>query len=536
MAILDFVALILRGFFDGFGADLIQAPDIYAMPLAGLAFITFCAAFWKGSRAGDDDESLQSRRTPVVGALIAVTFLLIALNISNIRYFHFHGRYFHSLLAPLTFVFIAGFRTLFGKRMAAVLCGIAMWNIVFTCITVFVILSHRYSIPTSKVDRGSVVAYYDCGHTGFDQRGIGGFKMNQVQPELFTPRHTMRYAPQLGPKPEILYRTELPDPSRAYQVRVRYPNSQSSSAAGYTGAAMLADSWIIHGPHSLWNYDELIYALPNPVTKDGVVEIWWQNHLPRQANVACAELWVEEAWISLEGAATLHQTQKSTEALIRIANIDQRSSHAAHCMVLQGTDLIGEIRHTMLVPSGAIDLHIPLASYEQNGPKPRLRIVGDYMGPWASTKLVAWEQKPETRSGRIEVPDIAVLRHTPTNEKPKDLVTVQLRRLLPGRYTVGITHPSDQDPLGNGQIEIISSEGAMISSVINHRPAYYQPDLLQESFGVLQKTRPGEEGSIFITIRATNTTAGDPIDLDRLIVRRITDKNTWGHEYPLSVK
>jgi hypothetical protein len=166
-----------------------------------------------------------------------------------------------------------------------------------------------------------------------------------------------------------------------------------------------------------------------------------------------------------------------------------------------------------------------------------LRLVGDYIGPWASTKLVAWHEHPQVHTGRFEVPDIAVLRHTPDIDKSSsDLVTVQLRRLVPGRYTVGITHLLGQDPIGSGAIQLRTSEGATFTETTQNRPAYYAEDDLVESFQILEKTRPGESGSIFITIHATNTESGPTIDLDRLIVRRVPDGNTWGHSYSIAAK
>lgn len=531
MAILTFLAEVLEGFFHGFGADNIKAPLLYGVPLSGLAVLTTCASVWRGSRIGEGESARAHGRAPVTAALLSLTFLLIALNISNIRYFHFHGRYFHSILAPLMLVFVAGFRTLFGKRTGAVFTAIVIWNVVFTLTTIFVILSHRYSIPASKLDRGNVVAYYDCGHKFFDQEGVGGFNMNQVQPELFTPRNTMRYAPQHGPDPEIRYTTDIPDTSLRYQVRLRYPFAQAGLDSGFTAAALLADSWLIHGPNSLWNFDEVIYALPDPVTNDGKVDIWWQNHLPVQANVACAELWIEEAWLSLRGDAELLMEGDKSHVSAVIQNIDSESAHVAHCFVTQGGRLLGEMKDIKVSETGSKAVLIPVTKTKADGGKVLLRLVSDINGPWATTKLSAWIPPTEAFTGRIEVPDLAVIRHTPTVGKPSDLVTVQLRRLTPGRYTLGITHPKGQDPLGGGHITLRSSEGASVQSGVQRRPAYYADSELQESFQILEKTRPGEKGSILITVHATNFSDGETLDIDRLIVRRLPDAESWGHSY-----
>jgi hypothetical protein len=221
----------------------------------------------------------------------------------------------------------------------------------------------------------------------------------------------------------------------------------------------------------------------------------------------------------------------------RLQNIDQESAHTAHCMVVQGKSLIGELRDIALAPSGSLDIRIPVSDYDASRGQLRVRVVADYLGPWASTKVADWWKTPQPHAGRIEVPDLRVLRHEPKESNASaDLATIQLRRLIPGRYSIGLTHPSDQSPLSDGHITIHASDGAKVSGTIRQRPAYYEKDLLQESYRILEKTRLGEEGSIFITLSAANQSNARAIDLDRLLIRRIIDQNSWGHDYVVQTK
>ena len=288
--LVEMAGYVVKSFYAVFGQDRLETVLVYYVPAAGGVMVMMSGLSLVRRR---DDEALHP---PLLAAFLGVVVFIAAFLFANLFYYHVHGRYFFCCLVPIALGFVVGAHRLVGPNLGRLLVFGAAWNVGFTVFSVFGILANAYSIPLEKVRRDGVHAYYDCGSRQFDQNGAGGDRAVLRDGALSRPADTYRIAPQLGADPALRYDFAGLDPERVYQVRVRYPSlrHRGRGVPTPTAFAMLADDRLVHGAWSGWDsFGELVFTIPESVTRDGAVRIAWMSRTPATPVVACSEIWIE---------------------------------------------------------------------------------------------------------------------------------------------------------------------------------------------------------------------------------------------------
>ncbi|MCA9320423.1 MAG: DUF2029 domain-containing protein [Planctomycetes bacterium] len=516
----DAAVSALESFFGSMGQDQIQPLRPFALLPGGLAVLAGLAWFLsrpRGKRKEADESG--TPRLPVAAACGATLILLVAILIANRHYYHLHARYFLSLLVPLSLLLVVGLERLLQDRTVFVLTTATLWNLAFTVATILIFVVPRYSVPTGKFERGRVATYYDCGHEGFDDAKAGAEVLTRHFPDHFRPEDTVRFEVPRGGEPELVYRLTIPDPSRPWQLRVRYPDPlprHGGDLPAPTGVALLVDKWTLHGPVSMWSArGDYRYPLPMPVTQDGAIEVWWQSHVPTPAGVACAELWLEEAWLQIREPVVTNAVRG--ELAIMVENVDSEASHEALVVVQRGAEEVARTSAPLrLAPGEVFPLRLACEGTLENL---SAHVIDLGAGPLADLKLAYWAADPAFVAGRIEVPDIEVLRVDDTPMESDRLAKVALHRMLPGRYRLLVVHRRDADPFVDGAV-IIQAEAARLTMTGSREDAGYGEDLIARVFEVVIDG-PGET-RVDLTLFAGPKAAreGRMFHLDRLILER----------------
>ncbi|MEE9391459.1 MAG: hypothetical protein V3W41_03035 [Planctomycetota bacterium] len=553
LAAFDFLSYAATSFFCDLGQDEIKSLPIYYLGtqalLAGAALGSCLALFAKSNVAAEDlggktQETATldpGARLPLFASLAAILLLGAAIIAANQVYYHLHGRYFYAVLLPVAIALALGFLALCGRRAAWVLAAFCLWTAGFSVFTTTVVIANRYSVPSEKFDRGVVALYADCGHGLFDQAGVGGFSMQRGAKLLARPEDSFRHAPQVIDKTELSYHVDKLDPARRYQVRLRYPSPGSDVAGdvpGPSASVLIGDGFMIHGPHSLWNgVGELRFPLPREMTADGELRLYWENYIADRSAVACAELWVEQAWIQLDGDPKLILATggKSSQLRVRVRNIDPQEHHAFYASLRDETGPLGnKFRFKLtLGPNEKRELNFDWPNHRAARDL-KLQIVDADWSPQVDLKL-SWYGLPSAEaslSGRLEVPDIRVLRCRPKTPI-KELARIPLPRLRPGRYRFGITHVGKDSPFASGKLDVISSQDLDRKRLVGWKTERCRLGRdLWRSYCEFEKTVPGETDVFFHLTTGAELISGS-VDLDRLSLWRLEDHPRAGHLYDL---
>lgn len=527
--VLEILGRMSRTVFAGFGGDLLETWEIYFVLPTGLVALAVLGAFSRPTR-GESPPAEESPAPPLRAALFAVGVVVLAVLLANRHYYHVHGRYLFATLVPLGIVLAEGGRRVFGAALGSVLTAGVVWNGAFCLATIAFVIGGRYTIPLEKVERGRVIAYFDCGNDAFDQNA-GGVPQTRRYAQLHLPRQTQRFAFQVTPEPEIVYTTELPDAARRYQIRVRYPSPFAAGGLGDVpapnGCSMLVNSWTIAGPHSMWNeLGEMRFPLPEAVTSSGELKIWWQNRCPLSSAVGVAELWIEEAWLQLEEAPTIRRQLSPAPVEGWVRNIDTVASHRFAAFLMRGPTVIARLDGPIEVAPGdrkRIQFDVP----DPVPPTGNLRVALRDLdaGPWASTKLAHWAAPGARIGGSLDVPDLQVVRYDPGREGGRLLADVDLGRMLPGEYLVGVTIVGDGDAATTVGLEF---EGLEAGSAEGAGPA---PQGSGQTWFPVRAELDGKAGDV--RVRVVGGGKGAPLTLDRLIVIRAPDAPGVFHRYEL---
>lgn len=531
--VVDFFESIAKSFFGVLGADTIETHGLYYIGAAAVAFAAIAGALF--CRRPPAIPSAESGAAPVrLGAavlpeaLFGVLALLVALNISNAGYYHALGRYLWTVLVPLVVILIEGLTRLLGERRGTALRVAAVWNAVFL-ITAVLVCRNRYSIDVEKIDRGHVVAYLDSGNPDFDQK-TSGSPSNRRFSLLNLPEYTARYDIQVFKDPKMRYRFPVPDKSKRYQIRVRYPAMQGmdGDVPHPTANVMLLNSWIVHGPQSFWtSFGELRFPVPEPALQGDTAEIWWENHAPDAAHAAVAEIWFEEAWVSVVGTPELVLDGGGRVVNVTLTNIDERESHRADLFLAADRRAFGAYEDLILGPGEKRTVTIPL-----NGEPPldrlTVHVVDAGASAWANMKIAPWAEPDVRRGGDIGVPDVTVLKPVREPGRHQRLARVKLPRQFDGEWKLGISHPADEDPLTKGIIDV-AIDGAKLEDETFRTDAGYGKNLAL-SLRRFKKTAPGEN-DLWVTISLTGSGPAGPVILDRLFVFAVSGPTTPGHDY-----
>ncbi len=304
----------------------LSAPQIFFLPSLALATLSLMAFLLvrQKERLGHKQQPNDGLPVPSGSAILALLTLLGAILIANQHYHHIHGRYFFAALIPLMIVLIDGIKKLTNSRAQLLFTTVALANFAFAVFTLYITVFHYYSISIDKVNRGHVVAYFDCGHSQFDDRLAGGSTFLRAHPSLYDPLDSQR----LSVDDKMAYRIKLPDAQKKYQVRLSYPAPLGEGRGEVprpTGISLYADEILVHGPLSLWpTMGQQVHPLPLEATKDGEVTLTWKNTAPGAVGVSVSEIWIEESWISLED---LHLERRGQTVVFILGNLDQKAGH-----------------------------------------------------------------------------------------------------------------------------------------------------------------------------------------------------------------
>ena len=503
------------------------------------------------SESEADSDATPSFAPPFAASVLSIVLLLGLLSLSNVTYYHFHGRYLFAVMVPIAIVLVEGLRRLLGSHTDAILTTATVWNVAFLAFATFVVITNHYSVPAAKFDRGRIAHYVDSGHGWFDQKTAGGAAFTRSHAQLSLPRHTMRQAAQVaGGSPALRYEFAIPDPTRRYQVRVRYPSPSGARRGDLpvpTANVMIADGEIVHGPHSLWNgLGELRFDLPTSVTADGNVAISWTNVAPGGSHVSCAEIWIEEAWISMQAGEEPRVVRYGGREVVEfvLENIDAEEAH--HVMVFledtSGNEIVADPELADGVVLGAGEKEAVRITLPDDAPTDRstwrVRIVDVEQtnvmagAPWASVKLAPFKGPDAVISGSMNVPDIETVRVRLDAER-RVFADVAIPRLGAGRYTVGVTHAEDFDLMsgnnGKGVIHLEAGGADVVDGSTFRRSAGHGDGLLESGWTIVKS---GEEGAV--TLRLFAKSAGisiNRLEFDRVIVRRVPGSGNGGRVY-----
>ena len=500
------------------GQDLLHPPSPFAYLPGGLILLSILALLVPASREKRTDGS-SAMPLPTGASAAGLLLLLAAILVANRHYYHLHGRYFLGLLAPLAVVMLAGLRRLLRSDPLKVTLGlVAGWNGVFGFATVLLVVLPRYTIPAEKWTRGEVVVYWDAGHEGFDDESAGGDVLVRRFRDLYRPEDTVRMAFQTTSKPDVVYRFQVPDVRRAWQLRVRYPDPlplKGGDMPAPTGQAMVVNKWPIHGPISLWSsLGDLVYPLPQSALNTGEVEVWWQNHVPFPSGVGVAEIWFEAAWVDCLKPPRRSKNDGAVEVIL--TNRDTSEPHGARVVLVQGETIVGDSGAVERIePGGLRPLRIVPT---KAGPgKLKAYILASDAGPLANTKIAYWAPKKGLTAGNLRVPDLEVLR-IGNQTVPGDVVAeVLLRRTLAGRYPLTIIQGTDRNVF-DGECLRIEVDGARLDGGWSVAPSSWGEGLFAATTDLL-KTAPGE-GLVTVRIVVGKTPPTPWVDLDRLILGR----------------
>lgn len=525
--LLEVLARMVRTVFAGFGGDLLQTWEIYFVLPTGLFMLTIFGAFRRVKDRGEVDDHRPV--VPLRAALTATALVVAAVLLANRDYYHVHGRYLYSVLVPMAFITVEGARRLFGSARTSVLTLGAAWNLIFCVATVFFVVGGRYTIPAEKMTRGHVIDYFDCGNDVFDQ-DAGGMTQTRRFPQLHLPEETQRFSFQATPTPDIVYRSQLPDPTKRYQIRVRYPspfNPTGGDTAAPNGCAMLVNSWTLHGPHSLWNeLGEMHFPVPEAVAAVGKLEIWWQNRHPLSGAVGVSELWVEEAWVRLEEPPTIRRQMTPAPVEAWVKNGDPASAHSFAAFLMQGARVLATWDGpTRLEPgeSRRIQFEVEDPIPPTTSLRVALRDIG--AGPFVSTKVAQWAFPGRATGGTTAVPDVRVLRYDPSKDGEKPLAAFDLGRFLPGDYLIGASVVGDGDAAAALALTV---EGLELLEAEAPRP---DPHGLGTRWFPRRARLDGKARDVMATLLGTGQ--GEPVTLDRFYIIRAPDAPGVFHRYEI---
>ncbi len=500
------------------GQDLLHPPQPFAYLPGGLILLSLLAFLLPSSKKTKDSDS-SAIPLPTGASAAGLILLLAAILLANRHYYHLHGRYFLGMLTPLAVVILAGLRRLLEtRRLTAALGLVAGWNGVFGVATVLLVILPRYTIPSSKWSRGEVVAYRDCGHEGFDDVRAGGDILVRRFHQLLRPVDTVRMAFQTTSKPEVVYRFEAPDPRRAWQIRVRYPDPlplKGGDMPAPTGQAMVVNRWPIHGPISLWSsLGDLVYPLPRSLLDGGRIEVWWQNHVPFPSGVGVAEIWFEAAWVDCSRPPTRSPRDGAVDVVL--TNRDDVEAHGARVVLVQGETIVGDSGLLEdIEPGGLRSLRLhPTATTPG---KLEAYILAKDAGPLANTKLAYWAPREGLTAGHLGVPDLEVLRVGDQTRPGEVVAEVLLRRTLAGRYPLTIVQSVDR-PLFDGASLRVEVDGARLEGGWDIAPSSWGKGLYDATTHLVKST-PGE-GLVKVRIVVGETPPRPWVDLDRLVLGR----------------
>lgn len=538
--VLDLLDEMTRSFFGSLGHDqLTSHPIYYDLPI-GMAFAAIAGAIFlkrdKKDVATCDELPQASRPRSIAFESLAGAFLLFcALNVSNVVYYHFNGRYMWAILIPLVGVMIEGLDRWFGKRLAVLLFLLVLWSVAFTFFSTWVVVA-KYSIDAEKVTRGRVAAYYDCGLEDFDQETARGAPSTWKRKILMPPEYSTRYDVQFGPTPTIRYKMHVPTPERRWQIRLRYPSMQGrdGDVPQPTANCLLANAWILHGPQSFWNtFGEMRFFLPEPLAKSGDLELWWENHAPSSAHVACAEIWLEEAWIQLASPPSTVALGDRTTVRCVVENVDTIEHHIVDVIVYGGGKVLAERRGVSLAPDSKMPLELPLADRPATESPIFVRLFDRGTGPWANLKIFPWTASRAFLTGSPRVPDIDVIRVPFEQKSIVEVAKIKLPRLPDGDYLLSIGYIGDRDPFADGSLMLVM-DGCELDMTIEKRTAEYGKNVTLSC----RKFRrpPPNERDAFLSIVTTGTGPDSPILLDRLIVECLASPTAPGPVYEIAAE
>ncbi|MEZ6196247.1 MAG: hypothetical protein R3F20_11065 [Planctomycetota bacterium] len=526
-------------FFGRFGQEKVETHRLLVLPL--LALVVVGLAGLLTTRRGEGEDRPAAPR-PVLAALLSVFGLVIVIGLANRTYYHVHGRYLLGVIVPLAIAIGAGLERLAGRRAGTLALLGGGYGAAVALVTLVAVLLPRYSIPVEKVDRGRVHRYFDCGLPPFDQAGAGGLISVASGGRLGSAaRDTLRWAPQLTPEPEIRYVVTDLDPERRYQVRVSYPRPagpEEGDLPAPSAIALVGDSWLLHHTLSLWpELGEQRHDVPAPVTADGRLELWWQNHHPAVNAVGVAEIWIEETWLAPDGAPRL---DANGELVVTLVNRDAEAAHRAHLFLERAGVALARWPATeadpFVVPAGG-RLELRLATPPgTEGTGAKLRLVDADLSPWSSLKLAHWRGEGVPTGARRGAPDLVTLRLDQDEDGPeREVAVVPLARIQAGAHRLSISFPRGDSPFASGlaTLEVRESDDGPpleLRPEPGPREAGYGEDLDRMSW-VFEKATPGETP---LTIRIRATGRAGRLELDRLILERRPEHPGTGHSWPLA--
>ncbi|MEE9392345.1 MAG: glycosyltransferase family 39 protein [Planctomycetota bacterium] len=459
----DFASDMINTLLGRFGNDGLESHSLYyVLASSFIVFAIFGVVFLRRRHESAPFGTGARNRPPLAAAALGVGLLILNLALLDTKYYARSGRYLLPVLIPMIALGLIGLNRLFGARLKIVVAAAAVLNAAGLAFLVGGVVMTTYTISQSKFERGRVVAYFDCGHPMFDQKGVGGLATPRIQRhrQLTPPRHTVLFGLNQDPEPMLSYKVEIPNPERPLQIRVRYPSIRALAGHDVPDPyliCMFINGQMVSGPISPWGeFGDRRIAVPAALSATGKLQISWKNHARNNPAFAIAEIWVEEAFVQFrEAPATDGRIVRG--ALI---NIDDQQDQVVTVLAIVGDVVVGN-SGALSVPADttiALNLSLKRALSSSERADLKLRLIDHAALLVSDTKLLHWGPKEFPQAGRMEVPDVAVLRHR-SQAAEKILVSTQWPGLPASRYRLEISHLVGQEPFSRDGLELVIRGG-----------------------------------------------------------------------------
>ncbi len=308
---------------------LLARPFFYlAAGALGAACAGLCLLLRRPARAEVDPEAVRLLPLSLIGAAVLSALTLAG----NLTVHSPQGRYLYPALPA--FVQLAGL----GWIPALRLRRDGRWPIVLAAAWV---LYGLFSFDAIYLDRhfvrrahafggGGVLFYEDCGSPGLHPHRVQGFDV----PDGASLGRRIPWRTLDGHPDAVVYRFPIPKGRRRLQVRVTYFNpdprlpylAEAQARVPYPALRLRADGRLLHARIDLTPTPQtFVYPLPDELLADGLLELRFELISGDAALVA--ELWIEDAWLTIEHGSVRNRLDRPLRALVLVrgGKIEPRS-------------------------------------------------------------------------------------------------------------------------------------------------------------------------------------------------------------------
>ena len=294
-----------RTFF-GYWDKSMQLPLPFFYLMAALLGVAICGLLLLFSKRVRETECNGPQLRALALALPGFGILLLLTLIGNLTVHSPQGRYLYPALAPFMLLVGIGFRV-----ASRIMSDGRAWYAVCVLWLFFLAWSFHYSVlqregvnRAHKAGEGGVLYYEDCGITKLCPHRTQGIDL----PDGAQLGRNVPWRSIDVDTTAVIYEFSIPkDKRKNLQVRVTYfnPDPRTPYVArelghfSYPSQRLLAENRVLHEAIELTSSPkQFVFPLPDEVLEDGRLELSFERIDGDAA--AVAELWIEEAWLSLE--------------------------------------------------------------------------------------------------------------------------------------------------------------------------------------------------------------------------------------------